>query len=176
MQQTLRKVVTDKQVIDCGAGSLELSNIIANLGALSVTALDPIWANSAKPQPLLHEAVTLLPLTFKQFLPLLGEEPFDVAVVSWPINNEQTMLDLLRILRKVPVVVYIGSNFNGSACASPVFFQQMLRRRLVAEHEDLRNTMLVYGSALAKAREPTDEESAGMDLQHIRARFACSVT
>jgi len=86
----------------------------------------------------------------------------DVAFVAWPTNS-RAIDGLVEILERASVVAYVGCNTGGTACGTPGFFQHLLQRELLAYEADRRNTLIVCGRRMDKAREPQGEEKAGID-------------
>lgn len=154
--EAIEAVVAGRVVYDLGAGDCSLSARMLTR-ANRVVAVDRAYERDV--------VVSGLELRAASFEQIAREGPtFDVAVVSWPINYTQR--GLLTLVKRARVVIYLGSNLDGSACGTPDLFESFLTRELIACVPDPRNTLLILGGH-SKLREPTGEERAGMDQTRI---------
>jgi hypothetical protein len=156
MRRVLREYAENRLVYDLGAGDCKLAQQVAKY-ARSVFAVDPRIPGS------LHTDgnIVYIPWTFDKFMDGV-EPPYEVALVSWPLNNDRAMRTLLPILAQAATVIYIGCNTDGTACGTPDLFRYFARRTLLAEIPNRRNTMLVLGPP-CEPRQLTREEHAGLD-------------
>jgi hypothetical protein len=145
----LAAVVRDRTVHDLGAGTGELSDLLVELGAEKVIAIDKAWlGRKAPPKVDVHNCY------FHEFK---GPDP-DIAFLSWPVNWKVD--GLLDLLAKARLVIYLGTNTGGSACGWPGLFEHLLRRTIVVHAPDMRNTLTVYGHPCDLRGPRTGEEYA----------------
>lgn len=150
--ELLLETVSGKKVVDLGAGGMELSRLCARTAAsvLAVDSKDP--CHSALPSN----------MSFKNayFRDLAVEA--DVAVLSWPINNESASLALIEILQSFDTVVYIGLNDGYSTmCGTPALWRSLTKREPSDCSLDL-NSMIVYSKA-PRSSPLLEEEKNGLD-------------
>lgn len=152
----VRQYVAGYNVHDIGAGQLGLSKKLLELGAHTVTALDKDYNHR------LHLYQTGLPIT------LVGEtfEEYarhghfiDVAFVSWPETYQQ--FGIVQLLRDARITIYLGSNFDGTACGSKEMFEQLVMQEVLATVPHRWNTLIVYGNRRV-VRRPLMEELAAL--------------
>lgn len=145
----LAAVVRGRVVHDLGAGSGELSDVLIDLGAERVIAIDKDWRGRQDPHKVeVHRCY---------FHDFDGPAP-DVAFLSWPVNWHVN--GLIALLEKARLVVYLGTNTGGSACGWPGLFEHLLRRTIVVHAPDQRNTLTVYGPPCPLRAPETGEEHA----------------
>ena len=156
MRRVLREYAENRLVYDLGAGDCKLARQVAKY-ARSVFAVDPVISGRLRADG----NIVYIPWTFDNFMYGVSP-PCEVALVSWPTNNNRAMQTLLPILAQSAVVIYIGCNTDGTACGTPDLFRYFARRELLAEIPNRRNTMLVLGAPCA-GRPLTHEEHAGLD-------------
>lgn len=151
--EIVRRIVTGKEVHDLGAGNLQLSGQLLQLGATRVTAID-------RSLPRCHESrITLVEGYFHDY-----REKIDVAFVSWPCNWQD--MGLVRLVRESPVVIYLGKNTDGTMCGGRDFFDALSVREIRAYEPDPHNTLIVYGPK-GVVRQPRGEEVAAQRLERI---------
>lgn len=183
----VRHYVAGRTVFDLGAGSYELSRCLVDLGAKKVYAVE---RNERFGGPLEigtpYENVQVIASGLRGLgqvarhkrraaeLPPVTHRSIDVAFISWPSNEDSKMssysdFSLLDPVRRAKVVIYLGYNFDGTACGSRRLYQHLAKRK-VLEHEPARgNVLIVYGALLphGKVRELLPEEHAGLDRSQI---------
>lgn len=106
--------------------------------------------------------------TFKSWTP---PDDCEVAVVSWPVNNRQTVLDLLRLLPYFKTLVYVGKNTDGTACGTPELFNWLLQYRPTTWFETSFDTLIIYDlqRQLPEPRIPCcEEELAALAAEMVR--------
>jgi hypothetical protein len=161
MRQALLDVSSDARVYDFGAGDCELANLVADVAA-SVTAIDKQRPRKGA----CNARVAFVPATFRDAAEFLSPA-CDVAIVSWPVNNARTMLALLPWLQHAAHIVYIGSNFDGTACGSPALYGYFATRELLWHESHVLNSMLILGAPAVARRDLTREEAAGIDADTV---------
>jgi len=140
-----------KRVLDLGAGNLDLSVLCSNSAAL-VFAID-----SRKP------ANTNLPQNVSFIRACFDEVNIaaDVALVSWPINNDDASMGLIKVLADVKKVIYIGTNDGCSTmCGTPLLWRHLVSREMES-HLLGMNNLLVY-SDQPRSKPLLDEEKNGL--------------
>jgi hypothetical protein len=145
----LAAVVRDRVVHDLGAGSGELSDILVELGATKVIAIDKDWRGSKN-----LKNVEVHPCYFHDFA---GPDP-DVAFLSWPVNWHVN--GLVELLEKARLVIYLGTHTGGSACGWSGLFDHLLSRTIVIHAPHWKNTLTVYGPRCDRRGPRTGEEHA----------------
>lgn len=162
-QTALRPYVRGRVVHDLGAGDLSFSHdLLVHFSASWVVAVDK-WIDK-RAIHLVHVNVKPVECYFHAYAPPPPYDIIDVAFASWPPNYPDDE-GLVRLCHKAQIIAYLGKNTDGSACASPSFFRETLRRELLAYVPDRRNTLLIVGAPLDVPREPTGEERAGLTNQ-----------
>jgi hypothetical protein len=154
-EQVLQKHVRGQVVTDLGAGDLDLARRLLGLGAQHVRCIDK------EPKPRLKRWPANLSYDQSYFHNMKDEASFDVAFVSWPSNHETNVLPLLM---KAQVVVYLGKNTDGSACGTVGIFQHFVTRELLDYSPDRENSLIILGRKLPEPRKPTGEELAGLGM------------
>lgn len=187
-RQVVSSFVRGRTVHDVGAGELALSRQLAALGAREVIAIE----SATKELGLLEYGlpVTVVPLSFKQYGRVARREkayaraeertpggparPIQVAFLSWPSAEDSKFkarsdYSVLGIVRRAPIVIYLGSNMDGVMCGSRKLYEHLARRRVLAHEPAPHNTLIVYDGLLAagKSRELLPEETAGLDPDRI---------
>jgi len=165
-KRALRPYVHGRVVYDLGSGNdLELAQQLTYLRVKEVVAVDTYpspWAYSTTgygPKGTSEEIIRYVRQDLVNF-----HEPVRTAFVSWPSNRPNP--GLLRILKGASVVIYLGTNMDGTACGTPDLFRYLATRSVLAHEPDMRNTLIVYGQK-GPAREPLPEELAGYDQSKI---------
>jgi hypothetical protein len=186
-QAVVRRFVSGKTVLDLGAGTFELSRCLVDLGAEHVIAVERSTRERGRLEigtP--YERVRVLPSNLSALGRVArragrrGVEPpashrrAQVAFVSWPSPSGRMYspapdFAILEPVRKAQVVVYLGSNLDGTICGSPTLYQHLARREVLAHEPEKRNTLIVYGKLLprGRVRERLPEEQAGIDTSKI---------
>jgi hypothetical protein len=150
----MRPFVTGKQVHDLGAGDLELAKQLLTLGASEIVAIDRHkMPKGASPQIRVIEAYHHDVV-----------EAADTVFVSWPVNWHDS--GLLRFIDHASTVIYLGTNYDGSACGFPEMFEHLMKREILKHIPDPKNTLIVYGSR-AISRNQVGEEFAALHQERI---------
>lgn len=151
-RQLVAKAVKGRTVYDLGAGDLQLSKELVDLGALKVVAIDKEAPFSWKGDPRIEVR--------RAYFHAIKDEPIEVAFVSWPSNYVDW--DLIRLVSRAQQVVYLGKNTDGTSCGSVNLFEHFMTRELVGHAPDRPNTLLVYGQPQESERDRVGEELAAL--------------
>lgn len=145
----LEPFVKDQSILDLGAADLEGSELMLELGARDVLAVD----RSSMPAPSSSRIETRV----TQFHQLEETRPVVLAswIVNWPVNIEP-------LLGAAERVVSISKNTDASACGYPGMWTHLCRRELLLYVPECRNTLTVYGPRVIE-RPPTGEEFAALN-------------
>jgi hypothetical protein len=182
-EAVVRRFVSGRAVHDLGAGDFFLSRCLIDLGARKVFAIE----RTAQHGGILeygtpYEDVYVVNASFRGLGQVVrhgrraGEplaEAFRapaVALVSWPSAEDSKFkshsdYSILGYVRRARVVVYLGSNLDGTMCGSRKLYEHLARREVLAHEPGRRNTLIVYGRLLprGRGRELLPEEQAGID-------------
>ncbi len=156
----VRQFVKSRVVHDLGAGDGRLSKTLITLcGAKHVIAIDK---NGLATRSVRKWRANKGRLTWKGSRPFAdcAQERPEVAFLAWPSNYETP--GLVTILENAPIVIYLGSNVNGTACGNQELFLHLTKREVLAHVPDARNTLTVYGPARVTGRPLTGEEYAAL--------------
>lgn len=164
MRNPLYLAIQGKHVLDLGAGDFTLSRYLLQHGAKFVTAVEPHNPSRYGPPVKAPPNFVHLPVYFdNDTLPdYIKTTNVEVAFLSWPANHH--LPGLLPLLREIPTILYLGTNFNGTSCGHPALFKFFLTRELVAfVDRQPHNSMIILGERLPKGqRLPTPEEDAAL--------------
>ena len=149
------EIVKGKTVHDIGCGDLEHARGLIKHGASKVIAIDKNHVVSTDPR------IEVVEKRFHEYRPT---ESMEVAFLSFPVNYDAP--GLLYHLATAKIIIYIGNNFNGTACGIPMLFHFFVSRKLISWIPNPRNTLLVIGEWTLDKREPTPEEMAGIDVEN----------
>lgn len=145
--------LANRTVWDLGAGDLSHAKTMLKLGAKNIVAIDKdLSVSETNPRIILKKEY------FANVTPPL--DGIGTAFVCWPQNYINR--GLLDILEMSNVVIYIGSNTDGSACAWPGFFKHLLKRELLAHIPRKENSLLIVGRSSQEPRAETPEEYAAL--------------
>jgi hypothetical protein len=147
--KVIQSIIKGKVVHDLGSGDLGLSRQLLQLGASQVVVVDKEDFGDPKVEN----------LTVVRSLFYLYEAPIDIAFVSWPANYNSHLTSLLKRAR---IVIYLGSNTEGSSCGYKGFWDYLSTRKVVASVEDRKNSLLVYHWTKREDQETFPEESAAL--------------
>ena len=163
-EAVLRNFVMGYNVHDIGSGQLGLSRKLIELGAHTVTAIDKLYADfrnnnfkDCAPWVPPHPGITLVGEYFEEYASY--GHFIDVAFVSWPEAYHPDN-GLVALLTGVRTVIYLGTNFDGTACGSIALFQHLSRRNILATVPHKWNTLLVYGNEQQTRRLLPEEYAA----------------
>lgn len=159
--QILKKIVSGKHVVDFGCGNLELSKLLLQLGAKHVTGIDKSTSFKDDPKSLGEN------FTFQEavFDAAKIPEDADIALISWPQNNDETSFSLKQHLLQFEEIIYIGKNDGEKTqCGTPFLWQHLISREPLysAVESDSISSMIVYSSELRRS-SLLDEEIFGLD-------------
>lgn len=189
--EIVSRVVRGRTVHDIGAGEHALSRQLIDLGAREVVAIEAASKQYGRLEygtP--YEAITAVPVSFRQYgrmtksaksfaraeggRPLGPAKPIQIAFVSWPTPEDSKFkthsdYSILGIVRRAPVVIYLGSNMDGTMCGSRKLYEHLSRRKVLAHEPNKQNTLIVYNGLLpaGKERELLPEELAGIDAGNV---------
>jgi len=152
-RQLVAKTVKSRTVYDLGAGDLQLSRTLVDLGALKVVAID-------KEAPLSWDGEPRIEVRRTYFHDIKDVEPIEIAFVSWPSNYVDW--GLINLIGRAQQVIYLGKNTDGTSCGSLPLFEHFKTRELLGHIPTRPNTLLVYGEQNFKRVSPlVGEEIAG---------------
>jgi hypothetical protein len=151
-EEAVKALVQGKDVCDLGAGDMELSVKLLDLGAKNVLAVDK------EDYPVPDDRIVRILSYYANVGRHVSELP-KIALVSWPINHMEPSLP--RLLGKFPYVIYLGKNTDMTACGSSTMFQFLLPREVLAYIPNKKNVLIIYGPRRVE-REPYGEELAAI--------------
>lgn len=141
-----------KSVVDFGAGSLELADMLVSDNiATRVLAIDKLDIDL----DYLHRRLTFERAYFDEF-PIERTKGFDIAIVSWP--NLYNMKGLESHLLNFDTVIYLGKNTDSTAAGSDEFWEHVRHRSVILYEPYHENVLIVYG--------PRGERREWVDLYH----------
>jgi len=152
-EDIVRDYVRGQTVHDLGAGDLMLSRTLLTLGATRVVAIDKSLPRSH------NRRIECVEEYFHSYV-----EGIQTAFVSWPCNWQD--LGLLRLVMRCQVVLYLGTNTQGTMCGGREFFEYLTGREILAYEPDPKNTLIVYGDKLVE-RPLRGEEKAALNVSRI---------
>jgi hypothetical protein len=140
----------NKCLLDLGGLDGTLGLKLLSLGATKVTSFDKECVeefSTKKVHPFLE---------FKSgYFNELSQEytsKFDGFSLSWPANASS--LDIIpRILPSKGQLLYIGHNFDGTACGSNGLWSWLTSKHIVAHHSAISNTIILYDLARSRSAE-----------------------
>lgn len=157
--RALEPYVLGRNVHDLGAGDLELSVRLIDLGARFVTAVDKRFMWNEKVPPGLPPRIEVVGSYFVDYA--MREKSLDVAFISWP--PQHAIEGLVTLACNATTVVYLGSNFGGTICGNKQLFQYFRKREVQIHLPHERNTLIVYGKHIDHRRVLLPEEYAGLN-------------
>ena len=156
-EAVVRQYVAGYNVHDLGAGQLGMAQKLIELGAHTVTAIDKIYSYSRPPwSP--PPGVTLVGEYFEEYA--RHGHFVDVALVSWPEAYNSPQAGIVTLLKEARIVIYLGSNFDGTACGSEEMFRFLSQREVLALVPNKFNSLIVYGRELVHRRLLPEEYAA----------------
>lgn len=181
----IARYVEGRDVHDLGSGFLGWAERLAGMGAKSIRAVDPIYADRYENN--LNDfkkwsaprGVTLIPKTFEEYIADVAPT-LDLSFISWPLNHGTHGIEALAHMSKT--VIYYGTNFDGTACGTRALWGSLCRRDVLAhipyrgggdcQNEDhaldigpssMKSTLIVYGKPNRRTRPKLPEERAALD-------------
>jgi len=154
----LKPFIEGKDVHDFGCGDLELSHQLLDLGASQIVAVD----RHSPSREILKAAspkIRFIPKYFHDF-----REPVETLFLSWPVNWYDYALG--EYIEKAKMVIYLGTNVDGTACGYPDMWDYLRTRRVLAHVPHPGNTLLVYSSEYIR-RPMVGEEWAALNQDRI---------
>lgn len=88
-----------------------------------------------------------------------GPKP-TVAVVSWPVCTPTP--GLVELIRELDVVIYMGSNTEGTACGAANLWGDLFSREVLVHVPDRPQVLTIYGAHTVSPRPRTSEEIGAM--------------
>jgi Ribosomal protein L11 methyltransferase (PrmA) len=152
-REYLRGSIHGKTVADLGCGDGALAMDLAYWGAKHVHAVDK------SPCRVAHTNVTFHLAYFDKWKMPRGVE---VITLFWPQNN--SLPGLVEILDKVPEVIYVGANTEGSACGNTDLFKHLTGREPVKCLPDRKNVLIHYRRENRTEPQIFHEENAAMSM------------
>lgn len=169
------RCVKGKNVIDLGCGhEAPLCHLAVAHGASFVMGVD----KELSPRSRRHFSKNMI-LWEKDFLQIEAAmdtswriwfdqmTPFDIAIVSWPINSWQP--GLTSLLERANRILYLGKNTNGLSCGDEILFSYFLTRRIEESVQNSVNDMTLYGDRCEKREPETLEEISVLMTKEIVA-------
>jgi hypothetical protein len=150
-EDAVKALVQGKDVCDLGAGDMELSVKLLELGATKIIAVDK--EDYPVPDPRIVRILSYFNNVWRH------TRPPKIAFISWPINHADP--SLARLVDRFPFIAYLGKNTDMTSCATPGFFQPLLRREVMAYIPNRKNVLIIYGPNSVE-REPYGEELAAI--------------
>jgi hypothetical protein len=157
MDDIIRFYVEGEEVHDLGGGDGRLARKLVQLGSRRVIVYDKEVSEES-------EKVDTRKVLFND----LSEELFEskVLFISWPPNNYSSN-QLSEIIKRAKLIIYLGFNFDCTACGSEIFYRELYKRELLEYIPNRKNNLLIVGSYCASERLMTPEEMAGLCQDRI---------
>lgn len=157
MKEAIRPYVEDKIIVDLGAGDLTQAKILCELGAYTVHAVEPA-APYIEPDCIYTYAT--------HFRGMPAFEDATVVFISWPLPSLD-FRELEPLFERAEHIIYLGSNYDGTACGTPAMFLYLLSREIEQHIFHRTNDLIIYGRKLGYARAPIRAELAGIDRRQV---------
>lgn len=162
----VKRWVEGKTVLDLGAGDLELSQQLLQLGAKKVIAVDK-GLRGLGPDPRIEVRQAYFHNLFSDWLRKPEERDLvDIVFCSWPPNYQTNVELVIALFERL---IYLGANTSGSACGGEWFWKPLLSREVLDYVPRRRNTLCVYGPNHVD-RAPTGEELGALSTE-VALRF-----
>lgn len=167
--ETVKPFIEGKVIHDLGCGDLTLAHQLLRLGAEKVIAID-------RYSPLTYSKRTKLTgidLVTCYFHDFKGTD-IDTVFVSWPINWYDYGLG--QLIEKAKTIIYLGSNFDGSACGYSDMWDYLSTRRILAHVPNSKNTLIVYDREYESRKKIPEERAAlsPLKIQHFKEAYGVS--
>lgn len=152
MREALKPIVKGRVVYDLGAGDLDHAKTLLRCGASAIMAIEkdplPVTLHPSLNITLIESLIASVPVP----------PDLDVVFLGWPQNY--FIPGILTWMKAAKTLIYLGHNFDGTACGFPDMFEHMQERRLDLHIPDARNTLIVVSERLNFPRHSTPEEAA----------------
>lgn len=158
MDYALVPHVRGRVVWDLGAGFLTHAKRLLELGASEVVAVD----KEEMPDPS-SPRITRVRSHFTDLV--VPDGGIDVAFLAFPQNT--TLHGLISILERSQVVVYFGSNTDGTACGDVTLFEHLRGRGVLSHVPGRRGSLVVYGGPCLGMRALVPEEWAALHPERV---------
>lgn len=155
----LRPFVEGKNVWDLGCGDLTHAIRLLAAGAARVTGVDAV---NRVEDGVLDDPRVEFREEYLDFLDEVDTRDMEVAYCSWP---HQYGCALREITDRVPCVIFIGKNSDGTVCGDRDMWDSLVRRRVLLYEPSRRESLMVYGREDADRPLLPDELAA---LNHER--------
>lgn len=161
-KRVVRSFVRGRTVVDLGAGDCFRTAVLAELGPKSVIAVDPDLPTEPRSFGEPTAPVEMLPWSAYEFARRYTAR-IDVLYLAWPYPGLERE-GFKELTDRADLVIYVGSNVEGSACGPTHFFMRMLQREVLAYRPERENTLIVYGEPCPHRAEPYYEELMGLSM------------
>jgi hypothetical protein len=151
--EALEPFVKDQSILDLGADDLEGSELMLEMGARDVLAVD----RHQMPTPSSSKITTRV--TYFHNL----QEVRPVVLASWIVNWQ---VNITEHLAAAKTVISISKNTDASACGYTGMWEHLRRRELLLHLPARQSTLTVYGPRFVE-RGPTGEEFAALHPQRM---------
>lgn len=160
-QSIMRAHIAGARVLYPGSGWGHKAEVLIGLGADHVTCIEKEQTCFSKNPIYRHKKVEAV-RDYVEELEIEAFEGKDVLLLSWvqPYRFPATA-EIFERFDKIPKIVYLGKNTDGTQCGSPALYSYLLTREVLHYVPARENTMIIYGAAKV-LREPYPEEVAGL--------------
>jgi hypothetical protein len=156
----ISQAISMRKVVDLGGADGSFALWMVQAGASEVMVVD----KERYLRVCQHRRISYDTVYFKDAHHILNKKSYDVGVVSWPVNYWESMVTLVPVLIRLPMIIYIGNNTGVNQCGTPELWRYLTRRKLVFAEAGQPNTVLIYGEhGRVLADQPLQpEESFGL--------------
>lgn len=174
-QEAVQYYVKGRFVWDLGAGAMGWAHELVKMGAKHVTAVDQLYKyrhenylnNMRDWKKCAPDGVEVDDRTFFE---LVGTGPrrLSVAFVSWPEQSYGATCGLELLVDRAETVIYLGNNFDCTACGSAPFWNMLTQRKVLCTLPSRINTLTVYGGKATRygvAPQLLPEEAAALSSE-----------
>lgn len=161
-------VLRGQKFVDLGGHDGDIAEWLLDHGASEALVVD----KQVPDRRYRHPNLRYLERYFVRFLSTPeGQEAFDAAVLSFPINNWEASNSLIPVLKRMPRIVYIGQNNGCTQCGTPLLWHYLTGRGLSAQ-ADGPVSVLVYNNQPRNltAQPLTREEMSGLHAEELQDR------
>jgi hypothetical protein len=142
-----------RNLLDLGAGLGLLADLLIQKGAGTAICVDKenyvVKSN--------HPSIIWLHQTFAEFAARSLGLTFEVAILSWPANNDLAMSPVVEILKRCSYVIYVGCNQGTTQCGTPYLWDYLTSREWLVSLPGKSN-LLIYGQAPRPDDQPQQQE------------------